>query len=244
MGELFRYCRVTEWPRLGIFFLLNALRKPAEIELSLRGHRWLASTTRHSGLHFFNEVVIHGSYGVIREDLRALSKPVVVDGGANCGAFALWVLSVQPEATVISFEPGGAFANLERNRELYVKENGDHWQVDSAALSSTSGEGYFSEFADSSMGHIVADESGTQEAAAKISFRTIDELGLNPDVLKIDVEGHEVEVLNGSRRALATAKLVVVEYHSRELREQCMEILAGHGFSIQEERELLIGRRS
>ena len=177
------------------------------------------------------------SYAIVRRDLLALPNPLVIDGGANCGAFALWALSVNPKAQVISFEPGEAFENLSINRGLYVSSHGDQWQVEKCALSSKVGMARFSQLPNSSMGVV------TDAGAELVPVRTVDDLGLSPEILKIDVEGCELEVLKGSESTLKTAKTVVLEYHSEELRTQCMEFLASRNFVLEEERMLIIGRR-
>lgn len=224
--QLFRYCRLAEWPALGKFFFLKAFHRPARINLKLRGHSWVAMTTKPSGLHFFYEVVVRESYSAIRRDLLALSAPLVIDGGANCGAFALWAFSINPDIRVISFEPGEAFENLTLNRDRFAENHGDHWQVEKCALSSKVGICQFVHDADSSMGHI---EEGGLDA---VPVRTIDDLRLSPEIIKIDVEGHELEVLKGSERTLGTARVVVLEYHTAELRTQCIEFLTSHRFTL------------
>jgi len=194
-------------------------------------------TSKPSGLYFFNEVVIHESYSPIRNDLQTLKEPLIIDCGANCGAFALWALSVNPQAQVISFEPGEAFENLAINRRLYSETHGDHWQVEKCALSSKNGSGHFTQEQHSSMGHLM--ESGPD----LIPMRTIDDLGLSPQILKIDVEGHELEVLKGSKKALTTAQVVILECHGQELQEQCTAFLSTRHFAVKEECFMLIGRR-
>jgi FkbM family methyltransferase len=235
--QLFRYCRLAEWPALIKYVLLKAIHCPARINLRLRGHSWVAMTTEPSGLHFFNEVVVRECYAPIRRDLLAMAAPVVIDGGANCGAFALWALSINPNARLISFEPGDAFENLTINRARFAENHGDHWQVEKCALSSKVGLCNFVHDAHSSMGHI---EEGGADA---VPVRTIDDLRLSPEIIKIDVEGHELEVLKGSEQTLGTARVVVLEYHTAELRTQCIEFLTSHHFTLEEERALLIGRK-
>jgi FkbM family methyltransferase len=64
------------------------------------------------------------------------------------------------------------------------------------------------------------------------------ELGSTPDVLKIDVEGYELEVLRGSRGLLASRKpAIVMEIHPPQLRlsggseDELFEILSRGGYA-------------
>lgn len=235
--HLMRFCRVSEWPALIRFLFLKMIRRPAQVELKLRGHRWVAMTTKSSGLRFFREVVVDESYARSREDILACPDPLVIDGGANCGAFALWALSLKPGVRVISFEPGEAFENLEINRRFYVEHHGGQWQVEKCALFSKVGMGHFTQDRKSSMGRM------SEGSADLVPIRTLDDLGLAPQIIKIDVEGSELEVLKGGEKTLDGVKTIILEYHTPELRAQCMEFLSARHFQLEEERTLLIGRK-
>jgi hypothetical protein len=62
------------------------------------------------------------------------------------------------------------------------------------------------------------------------------------DLLKIDVEGAELDVLRGAARLLADSRpRVIVETHSAELERGCADLLRGHGYEprVVEQRRLL-----
>lgn len=61
------------------------------------------------------------------------------------------------------------------------------------------------------------------------------------DILKIDIEGSEVEALLGSSETLEITKRIVLEYLSTELRFQCKRLLSDHGFELIERTPLLFG---
>jgi len=67
--------------------------------------------------------------------------------------------------------------------------------------------------------------------------------GLWPDAIKIDVEGHEEQVLLGAKQVLGRAKLLVMEVHSEELKARCTSILKWGGYHVAENGSLLFCQR-
>ncbi len=67
---------------------------------------------------------------------------------------------------------------------------------------------------------------------------TIDSICKNPDIIKIDVEGYELEVLQGAKKALKNVKCIVFEQNIRRLVERDMDpnivinFLKREGFNI------------
>ena len=58
-------------------------------------------------------------------------------------------------------------------------------------------------------------------------------IGRAPNVVKIDVEGEEVDVLNGGMNTLSSAApVLLVEVHSDELARQTHNLLAELGYTI------------
>jgi hypothetical protein len=66
---------------------------------------------------------------------------------------------------------------------------------------------------------------------------SVDDLGANLgvkfDVIKIDVEGAEVDLLKGAEQTLTYAREVIMEYHSRRLYEESVKILRAYGFNCK-----------
>ena len=62
-------------------------------------------------------------------------------------------------------------------------------------------------------------------------------------LLKIDVEGFEVECLKGAEHALATTDRVIVEVYSTPLRTECARILTEQGFSYRVIGNLMFAQR-
>lgn len=143
---------------------------------------------------------------------------VVWDVGAHTGLYAL--LAARAGARVVAFEP------LEGNRgwmDRNLRVNGlqASVQVVPFALSSRSGTGRWAPEASGMQGRL------SPEGALEVAVCTADELDVPPpDVLKLDVEGAELDVLRGAERLLAERRPVVfVETHDPVTIGDCLAYL-------------------
>jgi FkbM family methyltransferase len=169
-------------------------------------------TRYHTNFSYFvNDEMIgsslhrYGEYQQLElEFLLSILTPdsVVYDVGANIGyhttAFASRVRQV------ISFEPNPQnFALLQQNTA--DDERVTRYQ---AAVSNTLGTGYIDDFDPSvygNFGHMTMTTSGVE-----VPCMTLDSLNhAPPDLIKIDVEGHEYEVLQGGVHLLKSRRPVV-----------------------------------
>jgi FkbM family methyltransferase len=80
-------------------------------------------------------------------------------------------------------------------------------------------------------------EKGCVEREVKVEplDNYADEFG-EISMLKIDVEGSELEVLRGAKRVLENTREVRMETHSDKLHRDSISFLSGHGFEIWKER--------
>jgi FkbM family methyltransferase len=162
-----------------------------------------------SGEQFFAEV-----------NLKHLIKdaPIIFDVGANEGRYAEMISSVFPRASLYCFEPHPK--NFER-----LKQRG----VDATFLELALGEEKKScalfERVDYPEGSemasvyetVITELHGVESVKIDVKMQTIDNLVRENnlpqiDFLKIDVEGHELGVLQGARQTIAAGKLKVVQY--------------------------------
>ena len=124
---------------------------------------------------------------------------VVVDIGAHIGTFAI-PISKEVE-NVIAFEPSTeAFALLSRN----AKENNVSVQLVNKALGSEKGSGTLVVRNASNAG------ANTLMSGGDILVTTLDDEVKHADLIKIDVEGMELEVLRGGTRLIECARPVVL----------------------------------
>jgi FkbM family methyltransferase len=155
---------------------------------------------------------------------------VLYDIGANIGFFTLIAARmVGARGHVFAFEPQPrARQMLERN----IAHNGfENVSVIPHAVGASRGRAHLA--VNSALGHATAhfaDDGHPVEVVA------IDDVvaGLRPpDVVKIDVEGAEVEVLRGLHETIELyAPLIVCEVHGAN-RPALEEILVNHGYSVE-----------
>lgn len=167
-------------------------------------------------------------------ELLAAAKPLgiatIYDIGANVGTWTLLAKAMIPGATVHAFEPlarhCAAFGETVRGIE------GVH--LDAVALGAENAPAVLriTDFSDASSLLPLAPASGArfgveEVAQVEVQARRLDEYraerGLPfPDLIKLDVQGYELEVLKGAAECLRHAKAVVAEASFLEYYEgQC-----------------------
>jgi FkbM family methyltransferase len=160
------------------------------------------------------------SYSDTNGELRVMRAflpraKVVFDVGANVGDWAIEALQIAPKATVHCFEPGSAtFARLQQ-RAL----PGDV-RLNQVALGAVSEERTYFVFGEGRGTNSLYLRNGVEDSAAvateSVPVITTDDYcareGIERiDFLKIDVEGHEIDVLKGARGLLAAGRIGAVQ---------------------------------
>ena len=135
---------------------------------------------------------------------------VVFEVGAHHGFMTLQLAQmVGPNGIVVAFEASPHNAEiLGRNLAANAVTN---VTVEAQAVGATVGRASISQDYNASV--VV-----TGDAQREVGLTTLDTFAhLRPTMLKIDVEGYEVEVLRGARAILATRPGLAIEVHVREL---------------------------
>jgi FkbM family methyltransferase len=139
-----------------------------------------------------------------------------VDAGAFLGYFTLAAAArVGEEGRVWAFEPN---TGCRRLLEHSVRRNGlANVTIDPRALGGRVGSGRLTAPANPAVVRVMPAETGRPEAGA-VAVTTLDawcaESGARPDLVKLDVEGAELEVLEGAAETLRRHRpLLVVEVH-------------------------------
>jgi FkbM family methyltransferase len=225
-----------------------AMRRSASLKGSLRpttvrtahGFRMIVDGNSQAGRVLY----LTGRYeSEIAAQFARFVKPgdVVVDGGAHIGFFALLASTLVGSAgRVVAFEPSsGTRAILQRNVDLNGRTN---ITIVPAALGRSAGTAV--------LAHASAHESGqatvygTEQSART---ETVDVVALDDRIgddssrvglIKMDLEGAELQALHGMRRLIAARRPpIVVEVTDRFLRNaggsaaELYRYLTGHGYS-------------
>jgi len=152
----------------------------------------------------------HNNMGFFRSMLSH-TKGTFVDIGANIGSYTLIVSEVS-DATVISIEPHPVtFGWLSENVRLNGRHNVTCLGI---VLSNRDGHLQFTDGTEPSINHIAAYNELNKPGITVNSRRLetlCDDLQVTPDFVKIDVEGHELCVLEGFGKYRSLPKVVVVE---------------------------------
>jgi FkbM family methyltransferase len=155
-------------------------------------------------------------YAAFRADLHA--GDVVLDIGANVGAYAvLFAGWVGPRGRVFAFEPAAETRRV-LGELIGLNGVGDRVTVVDAAVSGAEGTAPFAAHGSDGSNRLV---SHALAGSVQVTTTTIDAFcerqNLSPSLIKIDVEGAELDVLKGARRTIARLPRMrlYVEMHPR-----------------------------
>jgi FkbM family methyltransferase len=183
-----------------------------------------------------------------RRVLRSLDVDGVLDVGANRGQFALACRSVLPGVPVVSFEPIPAEA------ATFQKVHGriPYVRLIESALGESKGVAtlHVSKSADSSsllpIGRRQTDlfENTAEIGTISVPVNRLDYfaefwIGRSRQLLKLDVQGYELNVLRGAVETLKSCAYVYAEcsevalYDGQALRPEVEAYLGVHGFVVQ-----------
>lgn len=179
--------------------------------------------------------------------LRTLAPDGIIDVGANRGQFSLVCRICHPEVPIVAFEP------IPNEAETFRRVHGKFGSVSLiiTALGQDSGFGtlHLSHSADSSsllpigLQQIRLFPKTTEIGILQVPVQQLDKLpnhwdGRSQQLLKLDVQGYELQVLKGAVQTLKSCSHVYVEcsevalYDGQALRAEVEAFLVGQGFKL------------
>jgi FkbM family methyltransferase len=159
---------------------------------------------------------------------------VFFDIGANVGYYTILASRmVGPHGHVVSCEP--LVRNLAFLQRHVTRNRASNVTILPFACSDSEGISAFSAGSNVATGQLTSGNSNSSILVPTIRIDTIVQRSeRRPDVIKIDVEGAELDVLKGARQTLVEAKPVIyLSTHSNELRSACLLLLEGENYHVQ-----------
>ena len=159
-------------------------------------------------------------------------NPYIIDCGANIGLSIIYFKTIYPDADIIAFEPDKQIFNILTKNIQSFKLNKVRL-VSKAIWSKKTTLNFQSEGADA--GRIIT--TTTRENTKRIQTDClIDYLNKPVDLLKIDIEGAELEALESCKNKLHFVENLFIEYHSfvnqKQKLDKIIQILLDQNFKL------------
>jgi FkbM family methyltransferase len=172
----------------------------------VQGKGWGAQTTSLE-VKFANSIL----------ESKGIQSPVVFDVGANRGDYISNFLLINPFASIHAFEPQeSAFKILEskfksdKRVNLYRKAVGE--SVGTSVLYSDQTASGLASLTRRRLNHFGI-EFNISENVERISLDSMfQKTKIRPHIIKIDVEGHELDVLHGAESLIRDVELIQFEF--------------------------------
>lgn len=188
------------------------------------------------------EAAIRQTFVTILQALPGEKRQAFWDVGANIGLFSWQCATVRPDFEIVSFEPDAK--NLQ-----CLRRTAQRWQLDQhtivpCAVAERSGRAAF--FLDD-----IAGATGSLEKSQSFNFHhyghhapeievetiSLDDFlargGTPPSLIKIDVEGAELRILQGGAGVLRDRRPILF-YESFNHRAEMLALLQGYGYLVFE----------
>jgi len=171
-------------------------------------------------------------------------NPLIVDAGANIGLSIIYFKRLFPAAKIIAFEPDShIFSVLKDNVSAYQLDN--TVLINKALWKEETTLSFHSEGADA--GRLDKNREGSKNELVETDLLS-KYLNQQVDMLKIDIEGAELEVLLECKNELRNIKNIFIEYHSFKDSPQqlghLLDILKQNGFRYQIQNTAFISKQA
>jgi FkbM family methyltransferase len=214
-----------------------------EFYLNILGCKiFLTLSSSFSAIEVFCEIFKENAHLKFRQFMPG--KPsVILDIGANQGFFSLKLKKLYPDAHIIAVEPNPIeFDKLQKN--MIANKCCDTINIENLAVADTTG--VINMEIVPQIGAIggkkvsIPERSWMKDEFVKtiqVHSTSLDDLlkkysfSKRIDLVKIDVEGFEFDILKNSK-SLNKIDRVVIEYHSKKLKKDLIEVLESNDFCL------------
>lgn len=181
----------------------------------------------------------YGVYDLVPGEImhRLIRKgDTCIDIGANIGYYTgLFAMSTGSTGKVISFEPNPRVVKLlERNIHSFSEQLG-YENIDFHEIGLSNENGFFS-FTDDQSDSGLSQISVDVETKNKIKVEKLDDIIKSDKIIKlmkIDVEGHELQCLQGSKRILSAKQIINILYEDHAgYPSEVSNLLESFGYKI------------
>ena len=229
--------------------LYSAAKKEIPVLLRFNGKKFSVKFGNQSPTEFWSirsiliEILYKESYQI------TLPNPpkVIIDAGANVGIAALFFASQYPDATLYCYEPSSESYHLLQEN---LSRNNVNFLAFQTALFDKNGFSNFSLNQSSMVRSILpttpseSDLQTEQVNTATLSSE-LDRLGLNfIDLIKFDVEGAEIFMLDGLEDKIDRIGAFVGEVHNSSLATAAKNIFTRNGFQVKLRQDHIVAIRS
>jgi FkbM family methyltransferase len=193
-----------------------------------------------SDLFTFGDVFEQDVYGVVLRHLPECST--IIDLGANIGLASLYLANAYPSARIFAVEPNrGNFELLKANLKDLIREGrcvplqAAVWSVRRALTVDPRW------LPDAYNGYRLLERPPYQDVADQVQGFTMEDILASSefqqvDLLKVDIEGAEIELFRNDLSWLGRVRAIAIEFHGRS-RDECGfdQILTAQRFKVCEE---------
>ena len=211
MHRLIRF--ISAYGLTGLYlFVVKRLKFPKQVDVQVKGvDAAISLRTDTSDINIFEQVFVDSEY----EFLRGRKLDTIIDAGANIGLASVCFKQINPQAKIIALEPESSnFELLAKNLSAYDQVTPLKMGLWNKAtfLKIANPEGVKSGFR---LAEVDADDADIETTTVDA---LIDQLGVDTvDLLKIDIEGGEVELFADKPQWLSRVRMLVIELHDRQV---------------------------
>jgi FkbM family methyltransferase len=203
---------------------LRLVPSDAEVRIlrgPLRGTRWIAGSSSHGCWLGTYEIPVIEEFAA-----RVQSGMVVYDVGANVGLFTL--LAAERGARVVAFEPDSR-NRVFLERHLAINGRTEAAEIVAAAVGAAAGRCRYRPE------HTRLEGRLDPQGPVEVEMVALDHLDRpDPSIVKIDVEGGELDVLAGAQALIRRARpLIFLEVHDGTA-DGCRGLLEPLGYRLRE----------